>query len=108
MTSQGSAHGRFSRALKRRNLFAVEMAIRTPMRLLSLSGQTFELIRDRIPELERSAPPRARAREDLTHRQHVQRGVADSRDIALTWASVRHRRLKDFVGLLSRVCVLRA
>jgi CRP-like cAMP-binding protein len=27
---------------------------RTPMRLLSLSGQDFELIRARIPQLERS------------------------------------------------------
>ena len=28
MTSQGSAHGRFTRALERRNLFAAEMALR--------------------------------------------------------------------------------
>ena len=28
MTSQGSAHGRFSRAINRRNLFAAEIAIR--------------------------------------------------------------------------------
>jgi hypothetical protein len=27
---------------------------RTPMRLLALSGQDFELIRARVPELERS------------------------------------------------------
>ena len=28
MTGQGSAHGRFTRAVKQRNLFGVEMAIR--------------------------------------------------------------------------------
>jgi hypothetical protein len=28
MTSQGSAHGRFTRAIKQRNLFGAEMAIR--------------------------------------------------------------------------------
>ena len=28
MTSQGSAHGRFSRAIERRNLFQVELALR--------------------------------------------------------------------------------
>jgi hypothetical protein len=28
MTSQGSAHGRFARAIKQRNLFGAEMAIR--------------------------------------------------------------------------------
>src|SRR6266516_5822734 len=36
MTSQGTAHGRFARALKRRNLFAVEMAIREMGGLASL------------------------------------------------------------------------
>ena len=35
MTSQGSAHGRFTRAIKQRNLFGAEMAIRE-MRNLSL------------------------------------------------------------------------
>jgi len=35
MTSQGSAHGRFTRAVKQRNLFGAEMAIRE-MRNLSL------------------------------------------------------------------------
>jgi CRP-like cAMP-binding protein len=30
------------------------VAARTPMRLLSLSGQDFERIRERVPELERS------------------------------------------------------
>jgi hypothetical protein len=28
MTSQGSAHGRFTRAIQRRNLFAAEIALR--------------------------------------------------------------------------------
>lgn len=28
MTSQGSAHGRFTRAIKQRNLFGAEMAMR--------------------------------------------------------------------------------
>jgi hypothetical protein len=36
MTSQGTAHGRFSKALKRRNLFAVELAIREMGGLVSL------------------------------------------------------------------------
>ena len=35
MTSQGSAHGRFSRAVKQRNLFGAEMAIRE-MKTVSL------------------------------------------------------------------------
>ena len=35
MTSQGSAHGRFTRAVKQRNLFGAEMAIRE-MKNLSL------------------------------------------------------------------------
>jgi hypothetical protein len=35
MTSQGSAHGPFTRAVKQRNLFGAEMAIRE-MRNLSL------------------------------------------------------------------------
>jgi hypothetical protein len=35
MTSQGSAHGRFTRAIKQRNLFGAEMAIRE-MRTVSL------------------------------------------------------------------------
>jgi hypothetical protein len=35
MTSQGSAHGRFTRAVKQRNLFGAEMAMRE-MRNLSL------------------------------------------------------------------------
>jgi hypothetical protein len=36
MTSQGTAHGRFTSALKRRNLFAAEMAIREMGGLVSL------------------------------------------------------------------------
>jgi hypothetical protein len=36
VTSQGTAHGRFSEALKRRNLFAVELAIREMGGLVSL------------------------------------------------------------------------
>jgi hypothetical protein len=36
MTSQGTAHGRFTKALKRRNLFAAEVAIREMGGLVSL------------------------------------------------------------------------
>ena len=36
MTSQGTAHGRFTKALKRHNLFAAEMAIREMGGLASL------------------------------------------------------------------------
>jgi hypothetical protein len=36
MTSQGTAHGRFTKALKRRNLFAAEVAIREMGGLASL------------------------------------------------------------------------
>jgi hypothetical protein len=36
MTSQGSAHGRFTRAIKQRNLFLAEMAIREMGGLASL------------------------------------------------------------------------
>lgn len=36
MTSQGTAHGRFTRAIARRNLFAAELAIREMGRLVNL------------------------------------------------------------------------
>ena len=43
MTSQGRAHGRFTRAIKTRNLFAAEMALRemgTPSLLDLVDGRT--------------------------------------------------------------------
>ena len=38
MTSQGSAHGRFTRAIKQRNLFAAEMAMRETGRVSLLDA----------------------------------------------------------------------
>jgi hypothetical protein len=48
MTSQGTANGRFQRAIQRRNLFAAELAIREMGGLASLH-EARERARDRAP-----------------------------------------------------------
>ena len=57
MTSQGSAHGRFTRAIERRNLFQAELALReigTPSLLVAVDY--LELLAEVKPEkLERAA-----------------------------------------------------
>src|SRR2546423_5808246 len=58
MTSQGTAHGRFAKALQRRNLFAAEMAIREMGGLASLHDglDYLGLLAELKPEkLERAA-----------------------------------------------------
>ena len=59
MTSQGSAHGRFTRAIQRGNLFAAEMAARE-LRRLSLEDAlalTVLLSKGEAPRFERAAVP---------------------------------------------------
>lgn len=57
MTSQGSTHGRFTRAVKRRNLFGAELAIRELGSLSLLDALDYlELLSDVKPgKLERAA-----------------------------------------------------
>jgi hypothetical protein len=57
MTSQGSAHGRFSRAIQTRNLFQAELAIRELGQLSLLDALAYlELVAEVRPEkLERAA-----------------------------------------------------
>ena len=57
MTSQGSAHGRFTRALQRRNLFAAEMAMREfgSLNLLDALDYLALLAESRPEKLERAA-----------------------------------------------------
>jgi len=57
MTSQGSAHGRFTRAIQRRNLFQVELAMRELGTLSLLDALAYlELLHAASsPKLERAA-----------------------------------------------------
>ena len=57
MTSQGTAHGRFQRAIQRRNLFQAELAIREMGTLSLLDALTYlDLLAEVRPEkLERAA-----------------------------------------------------
>src|SRR5947199_5706325 len=57
MTSQGSAHGRFQKAIQRRNLFQTELAMRELGTLSLLDDLAYlELLtRGRSPKLERAA-----------------------------------------------------
>lgn len=66
MTSQGSAHGRFSRAIKQRNLFAAELALReigTPSLLDALDY--LDLLADVKPEKLPAAAVRWHGRLEL-------------------------------------------
>jgi len=58
MTSQGTAHGRFTRAIQRRNLWAAEMSLRELSGGVSLEDALsyFDLLAEQKPEkLERAA-----------------------------------------------------
>src|SRR5947207_15447267 len=57
MTSQGSAHGRFTRAIQQRNLWAAEMALREPGQpALEDALAYLDLLAEQKPEkLERAA-----------------------------------------------------
>jgi len=66
MTSQGSAHGRFTRAIQRRNLFQAELALRemgTPSLLVALDY--LELLADVKPEKLESAAVRWHGRLEV-------------------------------------------
>src|SRR5262245_44733123 len=70
MTSQGSAHGRFARALKQRNLFMAEMALREmqPPSLLVLLDYLALLVREQKHEKARLAAIRWHGRLELEAR----------------------------------------
>jgi hypothetical protein len=67
MTSQGTAHGRFAKALKRRNLFATEMAIREMGGLASLHDglDYLDLLAEVKPEKLEAAALRWHGRLEL-------------------------------------------
>ena len=66
MTGQGSAHGRFTRAVKQRNLFGVEMAIRE-MKSVSLVDALdyLDLLAEVKPEKLESAALRWQGRLEV-------------------------------------------
>ena len=100
MTSQGSAHGRFTRAIQRRNLFQAELALRemgTPS--LSVLVDYLELLADVRPDKFDRAAVRWHGRLEL---ESAVLTIAES-ELALAALGALRADHKDAAEILRRL-----